>query len=110
MSTDLDVYVVLNSQTGLWDAACCNDMCGYGAHEVSDDNTSKTAAEKAATQHRAELRRETADKAARAEQIEQGSAVYWQDTAKQRERELARVKRDLETAQAAVARVRRGPR
>ena len=56
VNTGLDVFVVRNQQTDLWDAACCNEICGYGLHGVSDDNTSKTAAEKAATAHRKHIR------------------------------------------------------
>ncbi len=92
MGAAMDVFVVRVEPTGLWDAACCNTACGW-FHGVSDDNETQEAAEKAAAAHRAQIRREAAEKTARAAQAEQGSAVYWADLARQREREIARLQR-----------------
>jgi hypothetical protein len=109
MAADLDVFVVLNERTGLWDAACCNSACAdsiLGVHPVVDDNKTQAEALLAANQHRAEIRREIAEKAVRARQAEQGSALYWQDVARQRQRELARAERDLERVSALITKVR----
>lgn len=106
MPTDLSVFVVQEAPTGLWVADCCNELCGQGAHGVATSKR-KADAEAAATRHRSEIRKEIAEKKARAEQVEQGSAVYWQDIAKQRERELARARRELESARADVEKLAR---
>lgn len=105
-ASELDVFVVQVGPTGLWEADCFNQVCGYGLHTVSEDNPTQEAAERAATVHRAEIRKQLAEKAERARQVEQGTAAYWQDIALQRERETERVERDLETANATIARVR----
>lgn len=107
MAADMDVFVVRNERTGLWDAACCNQTCGHGLHEVSDDNETQAAAEKAAAAHRTHIRREAAEKTAMVKQAEQGSALYWADVARQRRREIARLERDLETTRGGIADFRR---
>ncbi len=107
MGADMDVFVVRNEKTGLWDAACCNQTCGHGLHGVSDDNETQASAEKAAAAHRAEIRREVAEKTAMVKQAERGSAVYWADIARQRDREIARLERDLEAARGGIADFRR---
>ena len=57
MNTDLSVWAVQVEPTGLWDAGCCNDSCGWGMHTVAEDLPTQAEAEKAATRHRAEIRR-----------------------------------------------------
>ncbi|MGC5012560.1 hypothetical protein ACLQ2R_17490 [Streptosporangium sp. DT93] len=100
MADVLSVYVV-QEPTGLWVAGCCNDRCGYEGHDVAEEKT-KAAAERAAAEHRAELRREGEEQAARAAESEKGTTTYWWDVAQQRQRELARAERELEAARGAV--------
>ncbi|MEO3856153.1 hypothetical protein [Acrocarpospora sp. B8E8] len=59
MNTDLSVFVVQVEPTGLWETGCCNSDClsSYGFHCVAEDLASEAEAEKAATRHRAEIRR-----------------------------------------------------
>jgi hypothetical protein len=66
MAADLEVFVVLVEPTGLWEAGCCNDMCGYGCHTVVEDcKTKAAAAERAATAHRQHIRDLVAEQEAR---------------------------------------------
>ncbi len=104
MGADMSVFVVRVEGTGLWDAACCNEACGW-FHGVSEDNETQEAAEKAAAAHRTEIRREAAEETATVKQAERGTAVHWADIARQREREIARLERDLEAARVTLARV-----
>lgn len=46
-----NVYAVEVTGTGLWEAACCDDRCGFGLHALADQ-VPKGQAEAAATVHR----------------------------------------------------------
>jgi hypothetical protein len=52
--SNLNVFVVQRETDGIWDAACCDQRCGFGMHGVAEETT-KAAAERAATAHRKEL-------------------------------------------------------
>lgn len=65
----MDVFVVQVETTGLWDATCCNSLCGYGLHCVAEDRPSKAAADRAATAHRRYLRRRIAEEGDRWERM-----------------------------------------
>lgn len=67
--TDLDVFVVQVEPTGLWEADCCNILCGQGMHNVAEGLTSQGSAEKAATAHRRHLRKRIAEENGRWERM-----------------------------------------
>jgi hypothetical protein len=102
----LSVFVVQVETTGLWEASCCNEACGYGLHCVSEDNPTREAAEQAATAHRRAVSRRLRAATARARQAEQGSALYWQGIAQQRERELKRAERQMRALRQTIDRAR----
>jgi len=57
--TARDCVIVVKRDDGIWDASCFDERCGFGLHGLGEDGgdfPNETAARRAATEHRAELK------------------------------------------------------